>query len=242
MCTSIVVNKNKTIVGWNLDILDMEYRVRPSEAGVFIEINDPKEGWLPLFGANSRGDFVGMPTCWPFDDRSDPVEAASDPDSTTSDSETEGASVIMLDIDLLLQKKTLEEIREIADSMPVYSMPGVTFMGALSDRDGNVLHIVPGQGSLYYEKPEYKIMTNFSPFKQDSEKHPWMGWDRYQKADQMLKNAHDDFDVSDCFGILKEVSQTVCPTVVSMVFDVTEMKVYWCENRDWENIEEYEYE
>ena len=24
MCTSIVVNKKKTIVGWNLDILDME--------------------------------------------------------------------------------------------------------------------------------------------------------------------------------------------------------------------------
>ena len=54
MCTSIVVNKDKTIVGWNLDILDMEYRVRPSEAGVLIEINDPKEGWLPLFGANSQ--------------------------------------------------------------------------------------------------------------------------------------------------------------------------------------------
>ena len=31
MCTSIVVNKNKTIVGWNLDLLDMEYRVRPAD-------------------------------------------------------------------------------------------------------------------------------------------------------------------------------------------------------------------
>ena len=30
MCTSIVVNKNKTIVGWNLDLLDMEYRVSPA--------------------------------------------------------------------------------------------------------------------------------------------------------------------------------------------------------------------
>ena len=63
MCTSIVVNKKKTIVGWNLDILNMEHRVRPTTEGVFIEINDAKEGWLPLFGANSRGDFVGMPTC-----------------------------------------------------------------------------------------------------------------------------------------------------------------------------------
>ena len=44
MCTSIVVNKNKTIVGWNLDLLDMEYRVRPTEEGVYIEINDAAEG------------------------------------------------------------------------------------------------------------------------------------------------------------------------------------------------------
>ena len=32
----------------------MEYRVRESDAGVYIEINDATEGWLPLFGANKR--------------------------------------------------------------------------------------------------------------------------------------------------------------------------------------------
>ena len=99
MCTSIVVNKKKTIVGWNLDILDMEYRVRPTNTGVFIEINDTKEGWLPLFGANSRGDFVGMPTCWPFDEISNPKEI--------------GNNIIKLNIDLLLQKKTFQEIKSI---------------------------------------------------------------------------------------------------------------------------------
>ena len=222
MCTSIVVNKKKTIVGWNLDILDMEYRVRTAASGVFIEINDPKEGWMPLFGANSRGDFVGMPTCWPFDARSNPT--------------SEGENVILLDIDLLLQKKTLQEIREIAEQRPVYSIPGVTFMSTLSDAEGNVLHIIPGQGSCYYEKPEYKILTNFSPFKQDSETHPWMGWDRYHKAEEMLQKASDDFDTEDCFRILKAVAQEVCPTVVSMVFDVSEMTVYWCENREWDKV------
>lgn len=40
MCTSIISNRNKTIVGWNLDILDMEYRVTESDEGVYIEIND----------------------------------------------------------------------------------------------------------------------------------------------------------------------------------------------------------
>ena len=63
-----------------------------------------------------------------------------------------------------------------------------------------------------------------------------MGWDRYHKAEAMLKEASDDFDKEDCFEILKAVSQEVCPTVVSMVFDVAERTVWWCENRDWDNI------
>ena len=224
MCTSIISNRKKTVVGWNLDILNMEYRVREAEDGVYIEINDATEGWLPLFGANRRGDFVGMPTCWPFDERSNPPES--------------GNNVIMLDIDLLTQKKTFEEVRRIAETETVCSVPGVTFMSSLSDKNGNVLHIIPGQGFKYYEKPKYQVLTNFSPFKGDSEKHPWMGWDRYHTAEEMLKDAADDFDVKDCFAVLKVVSQEVCPTVVSMVFDVTEMKVYWCENRQWDNIQE----
>lgn len=227
MCTSIISNRKKTIVGWNLDILDMEYRVRESETGVYIEINDSTEGWLPLFGANSRGDFVGMPTCWPFDERSNPAGV--------------GHNIIMLDIDLLTEKKTLEEIRTIAEKEPIYSVPGVTFMSSLSDKDGNVLHIIPGQGCRYYEKPKYEILTNFSPFKMDSEAHPWMGWGRYHAAKKLLEQSSEDFDVKDCFAILKEVSQEVCPTVVSMVLDVSEMKVYWCEQRQWNNIREKTY-
>ena len=71
MCTSIVSNKGKTVVGWNLDILDMEYRVVAEDDKVYIAIRDAKEGWLPLFGANARGDFVAMPTCWSYDGRSE---------------------------------------------------------------------------------------------------------------------------------------------------------------------------
>ena len=63
----------------------------------------------------------------------------------------------------------------------------------------------------------------------------------YGKLDRLFKlgmeEATDDFDVSDCFQILKAVSQEVCPTVVSMVFDVTEMTVYWCEQRQWDQVQ-----
>lgn len=224
MCTSIVSNREKTIIGWNLDILDMEHKVVAEADKVYIAINDKSEGWLPLFGANSRGDFVAMPTCWPFDSRSNP-------------SAPECRNIIMLDIDLLLCKKTLEEIRQIVEKEPIYSVPGVTFQAQLSDADGNALQIIPGQGYKYIEHPVYSVLTNFSPFKGNAEKHPWMGLDRYQKAAEMLEAASDNFSVSDCFEILKAASQTVCPTAVSMVFDVAEKTVYWCENREWDKIE-----
>ena len=228
MCTSIISNRNKTIVGWNLDLLDMEYRVRPNEKGVFIEILDEKEGWMPLFGANRRGGFVGMPTCWPYDKRSDPK----------SGNET---NLIVLNMDYLLMKKTLEETKRIAEEGRICSIPELTFMSTLSDKDGDLLQIVPGQGTRYFEKPKYMVLTNFSPFKMDAEKHPWMGWDRYQTAVKMLENASDNFDVKDAFSVLRAVSQEVCPTVVSMVYDATEEKVYWCENREWDRVSHFSF-
>lgn len=205
-----------------MDILDMEHRVSPSAERVTIDVLDGKEGWLPLFGANARGDFVGMPTCWPFDERSSPV-TGEEPD------------VIALDIDLLLQKRTFDEAKAIIEAGPVCSTP-FTFMSQISDQRGNVLQIVPGQGHRFLEKPRFSVLTNFSPFKEASGEHPWMGIDRYEKATQLLDGADDDFGVEGCFEVLEAVAQKTCPTVVSMAFDVTENTVYWFEDRSFDDI------
>lgn len=224
MCTSIVHNGTKTIVGFNLDLLNMEYRVTADAGRAAIEVKDEKEGWMPLFGANARGDFVAMPTCWPFDDSSNPGPDRSE-------------NLLIMDIDLLLEKKTFAETRKLAESGRVCSVPGTTFQAQLSDAGGNVLQVTPGQGCVYLPRPDYAVMTNFSPFKGKTETHPWMGANRYDTAMEALKKAPASFDVEDCFEVLKAVHQTVCPTVVSMVFDVTERTVYWCENREWDNIQ-----
>ena len=123
MCTSIISNGNKTIIGFNLDILNMEYRVKAEEDKVYIAIQDDKEGWLPLFGANSRGDFVAMPTCWPFDERSNPANADS-------------LNIINLDIDLLLRKKTLDEIKAIAEheAVSVHALTNDSYSAASMPR------------------------------------------------------------------------------------------------------------
>ena len=224
MCTSFVYNGKKTLVGWNLDILDMQYQVQATPQGVYIMILDEKEGWLPLFGANARGDFVAMPTCWPYDQRSDPQESSMH-------------HIINLDIDVLLQNKTFEQVKRIVEKEAICSVKGVTFQSQLSDCHGNILQIIPGQGYVYKERPHYSVLTNFSPFKGEKEKHPWMGWDRYQIAISLLEQSYQDFDIENCFEVLKKTSQTICPTVVSMVFDVTDLKVYWCETRQWNHIQ-----
>ena len=201
----------------------MKYQVVEDDDKVYIAIYDAKEGWLPLFGANQRGDFIAMPTCWPYDQRSNPDYHGQN-------------DIIHLDIDLLLEKKTFEEIKDIVERKKIASVPGVTFQAQLSNHNGDVLQIVPGQGYQYKQHPLYSIMTNFSPLKGESEKHPWMGLDRYQTAKAMLQQANDDFDVEDCFAILKATAQSVCPTVVSMVYDVSERIIYWCEKQNFQDI------
>lgn len=223
MCTGIVRNAKKTIVGFNLDILGMEHRINADENHVFIEIKDEKNGWLPLFGVNSRGDFVAMPTCHPYDPRSDQSRQSQ-------------VNVLMTDIDLLLQKRSFENIVELAENEEICSLPQVTWQIQISNRDGYVLRHTPGQGCEYLKKPAYCVMTNFSPWKENREEHPWSGADRYDIAEQMLKGSKDSFDVKDGFAVLKATSQEACPTVVSIVYDAMANVVYWCENRNWDNI------
>ena len=47
---------------------------------------------------------------------------------------------------------------------------------------------------------------------------------------------HQEMEIQDCFAVLKAVSQEVCPTVVSMVYDLNEKTVYWVENRNWSSV------
>lgn len=224
MCTSIVKNGKKTIIGFNLDILGMEHRIHAGEDHVFIEILDADHGWLPLFGVNRRGDFVAMPTCHPYDPRSDR-------------SSSDQVSILMADIDLLLEKRTLEDVFLLAKEGRIYSFPQVTWQQQLSDRQGNVLRHTPGQGYEYLTKPPYCIMTNFSPWKERRDEHPWSGADRYSAAEQLLAESGEDFDVADAFQILRATSQERCPTVVSIVYDATEHIAYWCENRQWDAVQ-----
>lgn len=46
---------------------------------------------------------------------------------------------------------------------------------------------MPIQSDCGIGKPAYCVMTNFSPWKEKREEHPWSGADRDYIAEQMLK-------------------------------------------------------
>ncbi len=221
MCLSIVSNKGKTTVGFNLDILNMQYRVNAGDDRFYVEIYDQTEGWMPLFGANARGEFVAMPTCWPYDSRSDYSEGA--------------INVINLDADLLLCKTTFADAVNTARTKKICSVPGLTFQSQLSDKDGNVLQVVPGQGVEYKTKPELSLMANFSLYKWDSETHPWMGLDRYKAAKKVLDDSKS-VDYRECMSALAAAANHDCPTVISIVFVPSEMTVYYCLDMQYDKV------
>lgn len=223
MCTSIIKNGNKTIVGFNLDLLSMKYRVNYNKTYVFIEILDDKIGWLPLFGVNNIGNFVTMPTCHPFDPRSNRRD-------------NNQINILEADIDLLLKRRSFEEIIELVKSNKICSIDNTTFQVQISNKNGDVLIYTPGQGYKVLRKPTYSVLTNFSLFKENRDEHPWSGVNRYDKAIKMLEELNDDFTVKDMFNVLKETSQEICPTVVSIVYDTNENIVYWCIDRCYDNI------
>ncbi len=137
---------------------------------------------------------------------------------------------------MLRKEKTFEDVKSLAQRGEIYSFPQVTWQMQISDRSGNVLRHTPGQGCEYLERPAYSVMTNFSPWKEKRDEHPWSGVNRYDIAEKMLAESGPDFDVADAFEVLKATSQEVCPTVVSLIYDAEEHIAYWCENRRWEHV------
>jgi len=226
MCTSIVVNKSKTIVGFNFDNPGWKYKIFVNSSAFYIAVLADVSFWDPIIGCNFRGDFVNLPGMNPG----------------VKDGEyVEGRGHFFIDREnakVLMGKRTFMELAELVKTNPIINEPGCSLQAQDSDAEGNVLQIFPGLGYRFISKPAFSVLTNFQLMNEEKEHHPWAGVDRYDRANQILKYATADFGVKDMFAILKAVCQPSggAPTAVSLVFDVTKRTIYWCENREWGRI------
>lgn len=208
MCLSVISSGKRKVCGCNFDISMMESRVSVHENGVFIEALDKTVGWIPLFGAGPGRVFVTMPTCWPYDRRSDPRDG--------------DVNIVNIAADILLGKRTFSEARELVMNDRVCSVPGLTFQGQIADSDGSVLRFTPHIGWEFLEKPDFAVMANFSPFKEEA----GLGRDRVEMSNGIYSGC-DDFGVDECITLLSRCRMTSPPTRVSLVYTPDDGQVYW---------------
>jgi hypothetical protein len=224
MCTSIVVNKNKTLVGFNFDNPGWKYHIVTKNKAFYISLLVGNL-WEPCFGCNSRGDVVNLPAMNPGVKEG---YCQADKDLCYIDK---------INLDLLLERITFDQLKALVESHTIYNEEHLSLQAQDSDHDGNVLQIFPGLGYKLLPKPEYSVLTNFQLLKEEKEHHPWAGVDRYEKANALLKEAKEDFSSQDLLGILKEVAQYDggAKTAVSFVYDVESKTVTYCQNRHFED-------
>ena len=196
MCTSIVVNKKKTIVGFNFDNPGWKYHIVTKNKAFYISLFVNNHLWQPCFGCNARGDFVTVP--------------AMNPGVKESVYPGEGQEHHFIDrenLRLLLKQITFEELELLVKTNPIFNEKDNSLQAQDSDKNGNVLQIFPGLGYKILAKPAYSVLTNFQLMQEESVHHPWAGVDRYEKANALLKDAKEDFDVPDMFALLKATAQ-----------------------------------
>ena len=235
MCTCILHNGAKTIVGFNFDNPGWKYKIVQKPTGVYVALQVGPHRFSPMFGVSKNGNFVNAPTLWP-----ERVDARY----RRGDAKHKYVYLDRINHSLLKDEMTLKEAQALVERYPLLNEPKVNLQCQDSDRFGNVLQLFPGVKPYfrYLEKPRYSVLSNFQTLEPDKEIHPWSGRDRYAIAVAMLEKATDGFDVNDAFRVLSAVKQTIlaCPTDVSLVYDANDNVMYWAEHMDYATIHSYQ--
>lgn len=138
------------------------------------------------------------------------------------------------------RRSTLENILLLLTSQNVVYAPDATMQAMLSDSAGRTLIIEPGIG-YRLEKRRYSLLSNYSSLEPENTR-PFLvpGDGRYERAEQILSGAGENFSVPDGFSLLKSVRQEgAWATRVSFVYSRKQQTVYCVENNDFQQIREY---
>ena len=232
MCTRFVYNGNDTIVGFNFDI-DLavwKHTVIKEKDRFYIGIKMPDGNYHSFHGINRNGN-VGTLLYVNGNENGQYVDSKM---CYTISELTENFVKGMV---------SLDDVLNIVKNNKIVYAPDATMQAMLSDRNGRVLIIEPGLG-YRLEQARYSLITNYSILNPEETK-PYIvsGDDRYERANEELAKCNNDFSVSEAFSILKSVKQEgLWATRVSFVYSVSENKVYYVQNSDFEHISEYQFE
>ena len=224
MCTVIGKTGNDAIYGFNMDIdpAVWDYAVYAKKDMFYIGIKVGKTVYK-VHGVNSKGQFAVMPY---MNGEAERVMHR-------------GGRYQRLDLlvdGYIAGKFDYAELERITAEKTLVNIPGASMHGFFADGEGHMLLAEPGVGVKRYES--FAAVTNFPTIEiPEDTSCVFYGYDRYETAADMLSHSGDDFTVKDAFEILRETVQTgQWATRVSFVYSKNENAVYYCTNRDFDNI------
>lgn len=232
MCTGFIKRGSDVIFGFNMDLPEglWSFRVCPRKDMFFVGILF--NGRLfKTHGVNAAGQFANLPymnapACGAF---------------------RRGRGFRRLDLlvnDYIAGKLDFQDLRDVTARSSVVNAPGCSMHSLFGDAAGRMFLVEPGFPARELTG-DHAVISNFPIQGEPGALRPelacWYGEDRYQKAEEMLEKAGDEFGLTEGMEILEAVSQTApAPTRVSFVYSVKTRTLRYALERNYEETVEYQ--
>ncbi len=231
MCTSFVFRKDIVLVGMNFDNNGKEYKVSDLGGKGFLLTVKMGNAFFSSVGINPNGIFVN-------DQMVDPSE------NGVYKRQNSKRWVTSKLVDTILKTNVnFSGIITTLEQVEIVNAPKTSTHNLIVDRNGDICIVEPGRKNIVSKKEEsdWFILTNF-PISDYEEITPkkvaGSGSDRYMKGFNLLDKKKDLMTIESGFSILKDLQQnsSTWVTELSLIYDATNRELYYCQNRNFEDI------
>lgn len=231
MCTSFVFRKNQVFVGMNFDNDGREYRVSDIGGKGFLISVKAGNSFFPSIGINPNGIFVN-----------DQMVDAHEKGIYRRQNNKRWVTSTLIDT-ILKTNINFPEIVAILERVEIVNAPMSSTHVLIVDQSGDLCVVEPGKKNILSkrEASNWFILTNF-PMSDYNEIPPnhvtGSGSERYMKGLCLLSDK-DEMTVELGLSILKDLRQnnSTWTTELSLIYDVTHRELYYCQRRNFEDIQ-----
>lgn len=232
MCTSFIFRGLNTIIGMNFDNNGMSYSIATKIIDWFVVNVDGGRGKYPSFGVNKDGIFFNN------------LVVDSNGKGLYKRPSTKVTHTSKLVTDILKATIDVDQLSDYLSSIEVVNTPDWSCHNMIIDAQANVHIIEPGRGNIFSKRneSEFYIMSNESIIDMH-QRNNVSNCNRYNAIKNELTGINN-LDSRKAFSVLEKAFQTEgeWKTDLSIVFSKGERKVYYCENRNLDEIAEYSFE
>jgi hypothetical protein len=231
MCTTFVYRKKKVIVGMNFDNDGKKYRISDNKNKGFLITVKMGPAEFPSIGVNAKGVFIN-------DQMVDSNEAGM------YKRQNEKRWVTSTLVNNILQSNIqFDEILSTLEGIEIVNAPKISTHNLIVAKNGDICIVEPGRRNVISrkEESEWFVLTNF-PISEYNEIVPkkvtGSGSERYLKTLKLMEGINELLTIDNGFKILKSIQQNgpEWTTAISILYDATEQNIYYCQNRQFDDV------